>query len=273
MGQYQRPLVSVFLSRLSPDAQMMRLIGSLTELGRSTLDLLVPSHCPFCDEIVDAEGLFCARCFRQVEFVTDPVCAICGVMFSYAGQAGAGSCCSVCLANSPAFSGTRAAFRYDTHARKLILQLKHADRIEFSRILAFHMTRVGSAQLREAQFLVPVPLSRRRLFQRRYNQAALLASAISRATGVMVLPDGLVRRRATQPLGHKTAAERHAVLRDAFAVNPRRMRDIAGRRVVLIDDVMTSGATANGCAVALKAAGAVSVTVLVAARVPDPRLA
>jgi ComF family protein len=250
----------------------LRLIAHLSALGRSALDLLVPSHCPLCDEIVDAEGLFCARCFRRIEFVTDPVCTACGVMFAYAGQAGAGSYCSVCLAARPAFSRTRAAFRYDTHARKLILQLKHADRIEFSRVLTAHMIRAGAALLREADLLVPVPLHRRRLFQRRYNQAALLASGISRTTGVAVLPDGLARRRKTEQLGHKKASERHESLVGAFAVRPHRIRDVAGRRIVLVDDVMTSGATANECAVALKAAGAVSVTVLVAARVPDPRL-
>ena len=139
-------------------------------------------------------------------------------------------------------------------------------------MLAPHMARAGADLLARADVLVPVPLHRLRLFRRRYNQAALLAQALSRLSRVPAAVDALQRRRATVPLGEKSAAERAETVRDAFAVRPSRGPAITGRRVLLIDDVMTSGATANACADTLLRAGAAGVDVLVAARVPDPRL-
>jgi predicted amidophosphoribosyltransferase len=170
------------------------------------------------------------------------------------------------------FGRARAALRYDAQGRQLILPLKHADRPELAAMLAPHMVRAGAALLRAADLLAPVPLHRLRLFHRRYNQAALLAAAIARIAGVPALLDVLVRPRATDSLGEKSPAERAAVVHDAFALRPARAGLLAGRSVVLIDDVMTSGATANACAATLLAGGARSVDVLVAARVPDPRL-
>ena len=153
------------------------------------------------------------------------------------------------------------------------LPLKHGDRTELVRTLAPQMARAGAELLRRADVLIPVPLHRRRLFQRRYNQAALLAAAISRIGGVPALLDGLVRVRATPPLGEKSPEARKTELAGAFAIRGSRTACIVGRKVLLIDDVMTSGATANGCAAILLSAGAAAVDVLVAARVPDPRIA
>ena len=167
---------------------------------------------------------------------------------------------------------TAPAPRYDAGARRLILPFKHGDRVEVANALAPMMARAGATLLRGADLLVPVPLHRWRLFRRRYNQAVLLAQALSRIATRPVLPDALVRTRPTAALGVKGADERRVEVADAFAVRPRRAERIAGRRVLLIDDVMTSGATASACARALKAAGAAWVDVLAAARVPDPRL-
>jgi len=134
------------------------------------------------------------------------------------------------------------------------------------------MARAGAALLREADLLVPVPLHRARLFRRRYNQAALLAKAVGRIAERPCLPDALVRVRATASLGEKSAAERAAEVAGAFAVRPSRAARLLDKRVLLVDDVVTSGATANVCAEVLLAAGVSSVDVLAAARVPDPRL-
>jgi len=235
------------------------------------LDLLLPPQCASCEARVGRIGQFCAACFAKFEFVTDPMCRRCGVPFASARQGGTDGLCVACLADPPLFGHARAALRYDANARRLILPFKHADRLELVEVLAPMMARAGAGLLRQAELLIPVPLHRRRLFARRYNQAALLAGALGRVAGRPVLLDGMVRHRATVSLGDKTARERAAEVADAFAVQDRHAGTVAGRRILLIDDVMTSGATANACARALFRSGAAGVDVLVAARVPDPR--
>lgn len=249
-----------------------RTLGRLGEAGRATLDLLLPPQCVCCDAPVSRPGQFCADCFRATAFITAPFCECCGVPFGAAAQGGPRQLCPGCEADPPRFGQARAALRYDAQGRRLILPFKHADRPEIAAILAPHMARAGAALLARAELLVPVPLHRLRLFRRRYNQAALLARELARLSRVPAAPDALLRRRATPSLGEKSAAERAATVRDAFAVRPSRASTVAGRRVLLIDDVMTSGATANACAETLLAAGGTGVDVLVAARVPDPRL-
>ena len=236
------------------------------------LDLLLPPQCVACDAEVDAPGLLCADCFRQTGFITEPYCVRCGVPFSSAALGGTDRLCPSCEASPPVFHRARAALRYDAQGRGLILPFKHADRQELASTLAPHMARAGAALLREADVLVPVPLHRARLFHRRYNQAALLAKAVGRIAERPYLLDALLRQRATESLGEKSAAERATEVAGAFTVRLSRAALLTGKRVLLVDDVMTSGATANACATTLLAAGATSVDVLVAARVPDPRL-
>ena len=235
------------------------------------LDLLLPPQCLTCAAPVAAHGLFCAACFAAVTLIGAPCCARCGLPFASAAQGGRDGTCDACRAAPPRFARARAALRYDAAARRLILPMKHADRGELAALLAPFLLRAGAPLLDTAEVLVPVPLHRWRLFARRYNQAALLARALGRLAHRPVLPDALRRLRPTAPLGGKSAAERAAELAGAFAVRASRAGRIAGRRVLLIDDVLTSGATANACAEALLAAGASSVDVLAAARVPDPR--
>lgn len=244
----------------------------LLAAGRTALDLALPPHCVSCGEPATVQGQLCIDCFRLTGFITEPCCRHCGVPFSSAAQGGRDRLCPTCRTAPPAFDRARAALRYDSQARRLLLPFKHADRIEIAMTLVPHMARAGAMLLRRADLLVPVPLHRRRLFARRYNQAALLARGLARIARTPVLPDALVRTRATVSLGDKSAAERAQEVSGAFTVRPSRVTRLAGRRVLLIDDVMTSGATASACALALKAAGASVVDVLVAARVPDPRL-
>lgn len=236
------------------------------------LDALLPPQCLTCDAPVGAPGQFCAACFRRTGFVTDPCCACCGRPFGSAMQGGASGLCTDCREHPPAWTAARAALRYDDQARRVLLPFKHGDRIETARALAPHMARAGATLLRAADWLVPVPLHRRRLLSRRYNQSALLAQALARLSGRPAVLDGLRRTRATPSLGHKTGTERRAEVSGAFVVRPSRAGQIADSRVLLIDDVMTSGATADACAHALLAAGAARVDVLVAARVADARL-
>jgi ComF family protein len=237
----------------------------------AALDLLLPPECLACDAPVDAPGLFCAACFRATTLIADPACARCGLPFASVEQAGRAGICASCEAAPPRFAAARAALLYDAGARRLILPFKHADRPEVAATLAPLLARAGAALLEAADVLVPVPLHRHRLFARRYNQAAVLALALGKRAHRPVLVDALRRLRPTPPLRGKTATERAAALAGAFAVRPARAAALAGRPVLLIDDVLTSGATANACAEALLAAGARRVDVLAAARVPDPR--
>jgi ComF family protein len=234
------------------------------------LDLLLPPVCAACEQPVTRHGLVCARCFQGLNFITDPCCARCGVPFEAEATAGRCGICPACEAEPPAFRQARAAFRYDAGVRRLLLAFKHGDQPSLADVFAPHLVRAGSVMLRATPLLVPVPLHRRRLFRRRYNQAALLAQAVGALTGAPVLPDGLRRRRATPSLDDRGPAERRAIMAGAVEVRPRRAAALAGREVILIDDVMTSGATASACTEVLLRAGARSVDVLVVARVPLP---
>jgi ComF family protein len=244
----------------------------LKTLARAALDTLLPPACLTCDAPVGAQGQFCAACFTATRFVTTPCCERCGTPFGHAGLALPGGVCAGCAAEPPPWGRARAALVYDKQSRRVLLPLKYADRTELAGALAPLMARAGAGLLREAAVLVPVPLHRKRLVSRRYNQAALLVRALARLTGVAALPDGLVRTRATDSLEGLNREARARMVAGAFAVRPSRLAMIVGRRVLVVDDVLTSGATAGGCAAALLEAGAAAVDVLVAARVPDPHL-
>ncbi len=233
----------------------------------AVLDLLLPATCAACDSTVGAPGQLCGTCFGRLNFVTAPFCATCGLPFAVKGEV----VCRTCQAAPPPWREARAALMYDKASQALILPFKHADRTEIAATLALHMQRAGAALLARADVLVPVPLHRWRLLARRYNQSALLAVALARRSGRPALQDALRRVRVTQRLGRLPAAERAALLMGAIAVRPNRAAAVAGRRVLLIDDVLTSGATARACTRALLDAGAASIDVLVASRVADPR--
>ena len=244
----------------------------LKQAGRAALDLLLPPTCPTCEARVAQQGQLCADCFAQATFITAPMCARCGVPFTSDEQGGEDTLCPACTEHPPVFRQARAALRYDGHARRLILPLKHADRTEMAFILAPMMARAGAAVLAQADVLVPVPLHRRRLWERRYNQAALLAFAVGRLANRPVIADALLRTRRTAPLEDKSPEERAQEVAGTIIARPSRVARLEGKTVLLIDDVMTSGATANACTQALLTAGAAAVDALVAARVPDPRL-
>lgn len=241
-------------------------------LAEAVLDVLLPPTCAVCTAEVEAPGLLCPECFSGLILIAGPCCACCGMPFSLPDEATEGGLCDICIQVPPPFGRARAALRYDGASRRLILPFKHADRTELVRPLAGLMAQAGGELLRDADVLVPVPLHRRRLFLRKYNQSALLARALGQRAGRPWLLDALLRAKATQSLGGKSAAERRDEVAGVFSVRPSRADALAGRRVLLIDDVMTSGATAASCAQTLLEAGATSVDVLVAVRVPDPRM-
>ena len=252
----------------APYACRMELARIVRQAGQAVLGLILPAQCLTCDATVDTPGQFCPVCFAATSFVTEPCCVTCGQGFAHAAEGGLARQCQQCRDAPPVWRQGRAALRYDEQAGRVILPFKYADRVETATALARQMARAGAALLDDADILVPVPLHRSRLRSRRYNQSALLARAIGRLSGHPAMVDALGRTRATQSLRGQTAAARASSLQGAFAVRPHRVSSIAGRRVLLIDDVLTTGATANGCTLALLEAGAGQVDLLVAARVP-----
>jgi ComF family protein len=230
---------------------------SAAALLRFALDAVLPPRCLSCGEIVGDPGVLCASCWRGVSFIAAPFCARCGLPFPHE----AAGVCAACAAAPPHYDRARAVFRYDAASRNLVIAFKHADKTHAAPAFGAWMRRAGAALLEDADLLVPVPLHWTRLFRRRYNQAALLAHAIDRAR---VVPDLLVRRRRTPSQGHLGRSARARNVAGAFAV--RTGAGVAGKRIVLVDDVMTTGATVGECARILRRAGAARVDVLTLAR-------
>lgn len=206
-----------------------------------------------------------AEAWSRIHFLDGPVCDGCGAPFEY--DLGPDIRCAACTANPRAFDAARAACLYDETSRDPILKLKHADRLDIAPLLARWINRSARDLLAQADVIAPVPLHPLRLLRRRHNQAAEIARPLSVLSGVPYLPDALVRTRATATQGGKSGGGRKRNVAGAFAV--ARPARVAGKRILLIDDVMTTGATLEGCARALKAAGAIRVDVAVVARVKE----
>ena len=228
----------------------------------AAFDLLLPEPCGACGTVPSPGGL-CAPCKARLPLVAGPICRRCGAPYE-PGEGG--SHCARCLELPPPWDEARAAWRYDGGSKGLLLAFKYDDRMEHAGLIAAAMAAAGAPLLARAGLLVPVPLHRSRLHQRRYNQSALLARQLARLSGRPACLDALRRIRRTAPLAELGAPERAAMLQGAITAAPRRAATLAGRRVLLVDDVLTSGATARACTTALLDAGAEAVDLLVAAR-------
>jgi ComF family protein len=239
------------------------------QIGRHLVDALLPPRCLKCGTIVTAPGSLCAGCWSDLHFLSAPCCACCGYPFET--ETTEDALCASCLAEHPPFHRSRAAFAYDDGSRDMILAFKHADRMELAKPFARWMAQAGRDLLADADLIVPVPLHWRRLLSRRYNQAALLATALGRLSDKPVLPDLLQRRRATAKQGHLSRLGRERNVKGAFTLRPVLRRQVADKRVLLVDDVITTGATVAGCCRVLMGAGAAAVDVLALAQVIRPR--
>lgn len=229
----------------------------------AALDALLPPRCLSCGRPVDRQGGLCGACWSALTFIAPPACTCCGLPFEYAVEGE--NLCGACVAAPPLFARARAVLVYDDASRPLILGFKHGDRTHAAPPFGVWLARAGAELLTDADLLAPVPLHRWRLFMRRYNQAALLAQETGRAAGVAAVPDLLVRRRRTRSQGGLDRQGRHRNVAGAFAL--RRPGAVEGKRVVLVDDVLTTGATLGECARVLLRAGARRVDVLTLARV------
>lgn len=229
---------------------------------RTIADFALPPRCPGCGALSEADHRFCANCWGQLRFIGPPWCAGCHVPFAY--DRGGDALCGDCLAQPPAHDGTLAAVAYGPIAKQVALRLKYGGRTAFAETAARMMARLLPDH---AELLVPVPLDRWRLWGRGYNQAVLIADALTRLTGVPTARAGLVRTRTSRGMRGLNPRQRRAAVQGAFAVaEPDR---IAGCSVIVIDDVQATGATVAQCARVLTRAGAARVGVMVWARVLD----
>jgi ComF family protein len=237
--------------------------------GGAVLDLLYPPLCLICRSPVRNARALCADCWKGLTFLEPPLCTCCGLPFEY--DPGAESLCAACLSDPPMFDRARAVVAYDDAAKGAILALKRADRLEFAQLFSLWLKRAWQALLDEADIVAPVPLHWRRLWMRRYNQSAVVAQRLSYLAGKPFEPQALLRTRPTPSQGEMVSVKaRRRNMQGAFKVSTKRAPALAGRTVLLIDDVLTTGATIEACARALKRAKVEKVLVLTVARVARP---
>lgn len=249
------------------------MLKSLASVKRSAerraLDFLFPPLCVGCDGRISEPHALCQACWSEISFIDAPLCERCGIPFEI--DDGDGTICASCHAAANEFRHARSLFRYDEASKPLILAFKHGDRLERAPALAHWLMRAGHGLLAEADLIVPVPLHPRRLWRRRYNQAAILAQKLALSAGKSYAPDILERARATQSQGAMPSAKaRKRNVMAAFRVPARHREALRGMRILLVDDVYTTGATLNSCARALKRGGAGQVDALTLARVVRP---
>lgn len=239
---------------------------------RGLVNAVLPPQCLACDALVATPGSLCAACWIEAKFITAPQCSVCGVPYSF--DPGADAVCGACIRTRPLYDRARAVLHYDDLGRRLVVSFKHGDRTHGAPTFGRWLARAGGELIADADLAAPVPLHRLRLLRRRFNQSAMLAQAVCRSDAgedLEFAPDLLLRRRHTPSQAGLNAAQRRRNVRNAFAVNPRRAGRIEGRRVLLVDDVFTTGATVSECARILLKAGASAVDILTIARVDAPR--
>jgi ComF family protein len=234
---------------------------------RAALDLALPRLCAICREPVEGEGL-CPACWSKLSFISRPYCERLGIPFVY--DPGPGILSMEAIAAPPAYQRARAAVRFDETSRGLVHALKYGDRLDLAPMMGRWLTQAGRELLAEADALVPVPLHWRRHWARRFNQSAILAVAVAQGCGRPIAARALKRVKHTAQQVGLSRTQRAANIQGAFRVPPDGKAEVVGRRLVLIDDVLTSGATVEGCAKTLLRAGARNVDVLVFARVAEP---
>ena len=241
----------------------MQFTSAASRLVRSVLDFALPPRCGGCGTIVDDVDSFCADCWKQLEFLGAGGCSRCGLPLKATDI----ETCAVCLAKPPRLDRIRAAVAYGDISRSITMRLKYGRKVALARTMSRYMQPLLGDLSGDTVF-VPVPLHRSRLWRRGFNQSAIVARELSRRTGYGVEIDALKRVRATPPLKGLNMLQRRRTVAGAFRTN--RQAELRGRNIVLVDDVLTTGSTANACARVLKRAGAARVDLVSWARVIRP---
>lgn len=231
-------------------------------VAAAVLAFALPPRCPGCGEVTPADHHFCAACWMRLDFLGDPACAACGEPFEI--DPGPNALCGACLRDPPMLDGVQAAVAYGEIARGIAIRLKHGRRPGLAHTIARQLERFAPGP---EVLVVPVPLHRWRIWSRGFNQSALIARSLARRRGLNVVVDLLERSKATPMLRGLGPQARARTVRGAFKVSDRYRARVVGRSILLIDDVYTTGATANACARVLKQAGAAEVRLICWARV------
>lgn len=247
---------SLFSGLLSKSAALSATDGVL----RSVFRLVYPPTCAGCNRMTGSEGALCPDCWRDVAFIDHPFCEVLGIPF--ARDHGEGFVSARAIAEPPPFDRLRAVASHEGAARKLVHRLKYQDRTDLARLMALWMLRASDGAVDACDCIVPVPLHRHRFLRRRFNQSAELARHLARASGKPLLAGTLLRVKPTERQVGLSALARQDNMRGAFSLAPGRETDVHGKRVVLVDDVYTTGATVGAASRALRKAGAADVTVL-----------
>ena len=247
----------------------MSVLGALNPLLNPLVDLVFPPRCPLCGGALAVPGGLCVECWGRLAIPGEPSCAAC--QRPMGADSAAGLTCAPCLAQPPRHDGIAAATLYTDASRDLVLAFKHGRRIGLARLLG-RLMAAKLAGLDGEWLVVPVPLHRWRLWRRGFNQSALLAREVGKAPGRRVIPDALVRVKRTPTLGGLGRSERAKALKGSIVAHPARGAALRGAQVLLIDDVMTSGATTEACLAALHRAGTRRVRIVCFARVLDEAL-
>ncbi len=241
-----------------------RFFETLTQNAAAFLNVVIPSTCPICKTLTDESPALCAACWKTLHFVSPPFCRSCAYPLEISDVPM--PLCGKCAMNPLDLDATRTALVYDHYSKFLIMRYKHGNDLYLASIFTKWLQQFGEDLIQNADLIVPVPLHPRRLFKRGYNQAAILSNRLSHLTGIPTNPCLLERTHHTPSQGHLTPKARQENLKGAFAVSKKYTASIKGQRILLVDDVMTTGTTLNECAKALKKGGATEVTALVLAR-------
>ena len=228
---------------------------------QKVLNFLLPPRCPICDKQIWDTHAVCGECFGKLHFISGAICQKCGKPLPYKEA----QICANCLKKAPAYHRALSVLKYNEASKTLILPFKHADAIELTPLLIQWMSNCGKTLISDCDYIIPVPLHIKRLFKRKYNQAALLAKGLSKIHHKEYLPSVLTRVRYTEIQGHMNPKQRRQNIKNAFQI--KNADKIKGKKILLIDDVMTTGATVNECTKVLLKAGANQVDILTFARV------